>query len=87
VEVFAEGIGAVTEDFKRLSIRGKIRVNRSKWFADKGYSEQMDDFIDAIRKGGHPQIGVEDGVRATIGCLRMLESARNLAPCAIDLGS
>jgi predicted dehydrogenase len=87
VEVFAEGIGAVTEDFKQLSIRGKMRVNRSKWFADKGYREQMDDFIDAIRKGVHPQIGVEDGVRATITCLRMLESARTLAPCAIDLGS
>ena len=87
VEVFAEGIGAVTEDFKQLSIRGRMRVNRSKWFADKGYSEQMDDFIDAIRKGVHPQIGVDDGVRATVGCLRMLESARTLAPCAIDLGS
>jgi predicted dehydrogenase len=86
VEVFAEGIGAVTEDFKHLSIRGRMRVNRSKWFADKGYSEQMADFIDAIRKGVHPQIGVEDGVRATIGCLRMLESARTLAPCVIDLG-
>jgi len=30
-------------------------------------------------------IDVEDGVRATIGCLRMLESARTLAPCVIDL--
>jgi predicted dehydrogenase len=85
VEVFAQGIGAVTEDFKQLSIRGKMRVNRSKWFADKGYSEQMDDFINSIRTGTNPQIGVEDGVRATIGCLRMLESARTLAPCAIDL--
>jgi predicted dehydrogenase len=84
VEVFADGIGAVTEDFKHLSVRGKMRMNSSKWFGDKGYAAQLNDFIDAIRNGGHPQIGVEDGARATIGCLRMLESARSLEPCAID---
>jgi len=28
---------------------------------------------------------VRDGARATIGCLRMLESARDLEPKAIDL--
>ena len=84
VEVFADGIGAVTEDFKYLSVRGKMRMNSTKWFGEKGYAAQLSDFIDAIRGGGHPQITVEDGARATIGCLRMLESARSLAPCAID---
>ncbi len=60
-------------------------MNSSKWFheKDKGYAAQLDDFIDSIRGGRQPQIGVEDGARATIGCLRMLESARSLAPWAI----
>ena len=36
VEVFADGIGAVTEDFKYLSVRGKMRMNSTKWFGEKG---------------------------------------------------
>lgn len=38
-----------------------------------------------IRDGTPPAVSVRDGTRATLGCLRMLESARTLSPCAIDL--
>jgi predicted dehydrogenase len=87
VEIFAEGLGGFTEDFKHVSIRGAVRQDRSKWFADKGYDPQMHDFIEAIRKGRSPQTGVRDGARATVGCLRMLESAKTLGACTIDLDS
>ncbi len=85
VEVFAQGVGAMTEDFKQLTIAGGMRRTSSKWFADKGYAEQMSAFIEGIRKQQQPDVTVLDGARATIGCLRMLESARALAPCAIEL--
>ena len=85
VEVFAQGVGAMTEDFKQLTIAGGMRRTSSKWFADKGYVEQMTAFIEGIRGGKAPEVTVLDGARATIGCLRMMESARTLAPCAISL--
>ena len=42
-------------------------------------------FFDAIRENCEPEVTVQDGARATIGCLQMLESARTLAPSNIDL--
>lgn len=76
VEVYASGIGCVTEDFKRISIRGRMEQKRSKWIADKGYDPQMADFIDAIRQNRRPKVDVRDGARSTIGCLRMMEAAK-----------
>lgn len=76
VEVFADGVGAMTEDFKSLTLAGKVRRTRSRWWAEKGYAAQMRDFADAIREGRPPAVTVKDGARATLGCLRMLASAR-----------
>jgi hypothetical protein len=42
-------------------------------------------FIKGLRTGEGPAVTVRDGARATIACLRMLESARTLNPCPIDL--
>jgi predicted dehydrogenase len=84
VEVFAPGLGVKTEDFKRLSVETRRRSRSSRLFAQKGYAEQMAAFIAAIRSGGPSPVSARDGARATVGCLRMLESARALAPRAID---
>ena len=40
-----------------------------------------------IREGRKPLVDVRDGVRSTIGCLRMLESARSLSPTQIDINA
>lgn len=85
VEVFGEGMGAATEDFKRLDLRGALRRSRSRWWPDKGYRGLVESFLAAVRNGGAPPVTVHDGARATIGCLEMLESARLLAPRTIDL--
>jgi predicted dehydrogenase/threonine dehydrogenase-like Zn-dependent dehydrogenase len=85
VEAFAPGLGIVTENFKRLSIFTKIRRSRSRWFAEKGYGEQLSQFFAAIRSGRPVAVTALDGARATIGCLRMLASARILEPLAINL--
>lgn len=84
VEAFAPGLGAVTEDFKRFAVHRKITRSHSSLFPDKGYRPQIESFFERLRSGQSPEITVEDGIRATIGCLRMLESARSSNPCPID---
>lgn len=85
VEVFAQGIGVTTEDFKRLTVNAATRSTRSRWSAEKGYAAQMEAFLKGIRTGHQPEVTVRDGARATIVCLRLLQSARTSSPCAIDL--
>ena len=84
VEVFAQGIGAYTENFKRVSVQTGSRRSAKKMFAEKGYAAQLSDFFEGIQKGKPPAVTVVDGVRSTIGCLRMLDSARELRPFAIE---
>jgi predicted dehydrogenase len=85
VEVFGEGIGAATENFTRLELRGALRRTRSSWWPEKGYDALVLSFIAAVREGGTPPITVRDGIRATVGCLEMLESARTRAARAIGV--
>jgi predicted dehydrogenase len=85
VEVFAEGIGAATEDFARIDVRVSTRRTRSHWWPDKGYAQLISAFVAAIRSGGASPVTVRDGSRATIACLALLESAASLTSSAIDL--
>jgi polar amino acid transport system substrate-binding protein len=87
IEAFAPGITVSSENFKRLDVSAETRISRSFWFPKKGYSAQMQSFLDAVRNGSRPEITVRDGARATLGCLRILDSATTLEPCAIDLRS
>ena len=45
----------------------------------------MRDFFDAIKAGRAAQVTVLDGVRSTLGCLRLMDSAREGAPRIIDI--
>lgn len=85
VEAFATGLGASSEDFKQSIVRTGVVRKSSSWFAEKGYEAQMRAFFAALKNGKPPEITVRDGVRSTLGCLRMLQSARENRPCAIDL--
>lgn len=87
LEVFSPGLGATAADFKQSVLRsGTVRKN-SSWFAEKGYEAQMRAFFASLKQGKAPDITVLDGVRSTLGCLCMLQSAREHAPCAIDIES
>jgi predicted dehydrogenase len=86
VEAFAPGLGASAENFKKLTIQTNLVRNHSSLFAQKGYQQQMKSFFQALRNGKEPAVTVRDGARATLGCLRMLESARSCAVCEINLG-
>lgn len=85
VEVFAPGISVTTEDMKRLTVNASLRHAKKNWWAEKGYASQMESFVNGIRHGKPPQVTVRDGTRATIGGLRMLESARTMKPCEFAL--
>jgi predicted dehydrogenase/threonine dehydrogenase-like Zn-dependent dehydrogenase len=85
VEVFAPGVGVFTEDFKRLTVAGAVRLKKSRYWPEKGYAGQMSAFLTSIQEGVPPQVTARDGARATIACLRMLESARLCQPRKIDL--
>lgn len=85
LEAFTAGAGATAEDFKQSAIRTGTVRNTSSWFAEKGYEAQMRSFFAAIQQGKPPDITVRDGVRSTLSCLRMLQSAREQAPYTIDI--
>ncbi len=87
VEVFAPGLAAGVEDFKRFWSVGRKRHSQTSWFAQKGYEEQMRAFAAAIRGETPPAVTVRDGARATLCCLRLLASARSGQFEAIDLDS
>ena len=84
VEAFAPGITTRSEDFKRLQIYGAGAKKRSKHYASKGYDSQLQDFVACIRSGDSPRVTMADGIRSTVACLRILESAASGLPCAID---
>jgi predicted dehydrogenase len=85
IEVFAQGIGAITENFKQLTIYGGSKKEMTSRYASKGYYDQLSSFTDSVRSGNTPEVTVLDGARATIGCVLMLESARQQQSVPIDL--
>lgn len=85
VEVFSEGLGLFSEDFKKLTVATGRRSETSSYFAKKGYEALLEDFLAAAQAGRQPSVGVRDGSRATVVALKMLESARTGQPMAIDL--
>lgn len=78
VEVFAQGVGVETADFKHLAIKTNLLRTRSLWWGEKGYKAQLRSFLEGIRQGNQPDVTVRDGVRSTLVCLHMIESARTL---------
>jgi predicted dehydrogenase len=84
VEVYAQGVGAYAEDFKRAGVHKGIRKTSSRIWPDKGYGSQMADFVESIRKGRPPAVTVHDGARATLGCLAMMEAAKRGGAVALD---
>lgn len=85
VEVFAPGVGLTTEDFKSLSVKKNSRTTKKKFFAAKGYDDQIASFVESLRNGAETAVATRDGIRATLGCLLMIESMQTGKPCEFDL--
>ena len=76
VEAFAPGIGVMTEDFKRVVVSGGIRTAKRRLFANKGYDEQMAEFVAAATASRPSAVPAMAGARSTLMCLALMESAR-----------
>lgn len=87
VEAFTQGGTFIAQDFKRLEIRTGVSRTTKRMFPAKGYDAQMRSFLASIRAGEQTEVTVVDGARATIGALRMLESARTQTPLSIDVAA
>lgn len=85
VEVLAPGVGLSTEDFKSLTVKKKERKTSTKFFAAKGYDAQLASFVKSIKTGNETEVTATDGLRATLGCLLILESIQTGMPCRFDL--
>lgn len=85
VEVFAEGVTSMVQDFKEFKSVSNTKRSRTTWWAHKGYEDQLRSFFDSIAQGKSPAITVRDGARATVVCLEMLKSAQTLTPREINL--
>lgn len=75
VEAFAPGVSVAVEDFQTMYTPGAIREKHKKLFPDKGYDEQLAAFIKAVQGGKPNYPGGYDGARATIGCIRLMQSS------------
>lgn len=85
VEVFANGITSVVEDFRRLKIVSNSSRTRSTLWAHKGYEAQLESFFASLGRGEAPQVTVRDGARSTLVCVQMLNSAQSHSPRDINL--
>ena len=85
VEIFASGVGAFAENFRQSIVKTSLVKKSSSWFAEKGYEAQMRAFFTALQQNKPPDITVRDGVRSTLGCLCMMQSARDHVACEINL--
>jgi len=85
IEVFAQGLTSMVQDFKRFTaVSNSKRVKSSLW-AHKGYEDQLRSFFRSIAQGESPSVTVRDGARATLVCVEMLRSAQSLTPREINL--
>jgi predicted dehydrogenase len=85
VEIFTESGSIAVDNFKRLIIKTGLGKTKYSLWPKKGFAAQMISVLDKFRVDESPEVTVRDGARATIGALRMLESAQLLCPCEFDL--
>ena len=85
VEVFAQGMTSLVQDFKRFESTSTFKQKRATFWAHKGYEDQLRSFFRSIATGEAPDITVRDGARATLVCVEMLKSAQTLSSREINL--
>jgi len=77
VEVFANGVSAVIDDFKGLAVHAKGRKTEKRLLSqDKGQKEQMRHFINAVRRRENEPISFKEIYFVTLATLKALDSLR-----------
>jgi len=84
IEVYGDGAVAILEDFRSLELAraGRGRTERSS-NQEKGFPEEMQRFLEAVRSGGPMPIPFEQSRASTMATLAITESLRTGAPVAL----
>lgn len=77
VEVFTGSTSLILDDFRRLTVAGARPLNQTDRSGDKGHTAEMRHFLNCVRGVETPAITHVDGIRATLVCLAIWESARS----------
>jgi hypothetical protein len=87
LEVFRGGQVLVLDDYRRLEIRGKTRLDQKNASGDKGHGAELDHFAGAIL--GRHALGIDhrDGIVATLCCLAIAESVVSGQPVQLRVES
>jgi predicted dehydrogenase/threonine dehydrogenase-like Zn-dependent dehydrogenase len=85
VEVFAGGLSAVIEDFRRVEIRrsGRLLARQSWWSQQKGYAEEIAALSAGLETGQWP-IDPDEMIGVTATSLRAVQSLRMETPLEVD---
>lgn len=83
LEVFAEGTAIALDDYQTLTMRGGRRTDERNRRGDKGHTAELEHFARALAGKEPLSVTHEDGIWATLGCLKIFESARRGEPVAL----
>ncbi|MBK7712573.1 MAG: hypothetical protein IPJ37_17615 [Bacteroidales bacterium] len=75
IEVFCDGTVSIIDDFKKLEFSGK-RSFRAKSKQDKGHSNELKAFTEAISKGLPSPIPFEQLYHSSLVTFKLVESIR-----------
>ena len=86
VELFADGMTAVIDDFRSVSLyaRGRRKLFR-RFVQEKGFRAELAAFIEAVRSGGDPPIPFSELYSTTLATFKVLESLRQGKTVSLDL--
>ena len=84
LEIFCDGTAIAMDDYRHLTIRGSQRIDAKSRRPDKGHAAELQHFADAIQGKVSPLLNYCDGIRGTVCCLRIIQSARQTAAVEIS---
>ena len=85
MEIFTDGSTLVLDDYKEVTIRGKKYFDTQNKKMDKGHKAELHHFSNAIRGKEPLKITHREGIRGTVCCLKIFESAKTGEPVDIDM--
>jgi predicted dehydrogenase len=84
LEVYTEGTTAVINDFNEIILNGFNQGGFKQKIIDKGNKDQMEYFLKVLKGEAKLEVSVKDGVRATVCCLKALESVGKGTAVMVD---
>jgi predicted dehydrogenase len=77
LEIFTGSTSLVLDDFRSLSVTGAKPLQKTDRQGDKGHGAELQHFLQCVRGEATPELTHIDGIRATLICLAIWESARS----------